>query len=289
MEVKDYMSILAVRAEAENPENPEDYIEDGLLHCGKCHTPKQCRPFPDKSVAVFCVCRCKEQEDAMLRAIREADEIMRKRTACFTGFDGIKKSDCINTFSGDDSPDSDAAKAVRGYVEDINSGWLLLCGRTGTGKSFYAACICNELIDRGLSCRFTSISEIADALFAAEEKSEIYAELTRHNLVVLDDLGAERSTEYMKEITFRVVDCLIRANIPVVITTNLSPQEMINANDTDLQRVYSRICKKAIPVPVTGDDRRRKEMMQSAKSRYRKLIEGGQETDELRGYTEILE
>ena len=100
--VKDYISILAVKAEADNPANPDDFEKDGLLHCGKCKTPKQCRPFADKSIKVFCACRCKEQEEARLRAIRNADEIESKRTACFTGYDGVMKSDCINTFAGDE-------------------------------------------------------------------------------------------------------------------------------------------------------------------------------------------
>lgn len=284
--VKDYISILAVKAEADNPENPDDFEKDGLLYCGKCKTPKQCRPFSDKSIKVFCTCRCKEQEEARLRSIRNADEIESKRTACFTGYDGVMKSDCINTFAGDDNADSKASQAVRGFCNQPD-GWLLLMGGTGTGKSFYAACICNELTDRGMRCKFTSVSEISDALWSAEDKSEVYADLTRYGLIVLDDLGAERSTEYMKEITFRVIDNLLRAGMPVVITTNLSPKQLMEERDTDLQRVYSRICKKAIPIAVTGADRRVKEMLSGASDRVKQLIEGGQ--DELCGYTEIPE
>lgn len=277
--VADYIKIIAARSQAENPKQPEDYIEDGLLHCGKCRTSKQCRPFPDKSVTVFCVCKCKEQEEARLRAIRNADEIKRNREACFGG-----KSDELNTFAADDAPDTDAAKAIRGYVE-MPEGWLLLFGGTGTGKSFYAACICNELIDRGHRCKFTSVSEIADMVFAAEEKAAVYDDLSRYEVVVLDDLGAERNTEYMKEITFRVIDCLMRNAVSVVITTNLSVKELVQTQDTDLQRIYSRICKRAIPIPIVGGDRRVQELMTAAKSRMQKLIEGGQ--DELCGYTEI--
>ena len=285
-QVKDYLSILAMKAEADNPENPDDYKEDGLLYCGKCRTPKQCRPFSDKSITVFCTCRCKEQEEARLKAIRNADAIEGKRTACFTGYDGILKSDCVNTFAGDDNADSKASQAVRGFC-NAPDGWLLLMGGTGTGKSFYAACICNELTDRGLRCRFTSVSEISDALWNAEDKAAVYGELTGSDLVVLDDLGAERSTEYMREITFRVIDNLLRAGMPVVITTNLSPKELMETKDTDLQRVYSRICKKAIPIAVTGADRRVAEMMTVASAKVKQLIEGGQ--DELCGYTEIAE
>lgn len=285
--VSEYLAIIAARTEAENPKAPDDYTVDGLLYCGKCKTPKQCRPFANQSVVVFCACKCKEQGYDRLRAERKASERESARNQCFTGYDGVMKSDCLNTFDADDAEGTAASQAVRGYVDDPRSGWLMLCGKTGTGKSFYAACICNALIDRGCRCKFTSISEIADAVFAAEDKAAVYAELVRYDLIVIDDLGAERRTEYMKEITFRVIDSLLRAEMPVVITTNLTQREMTDQQDTDLQRVYSRICQKAIPVPVTGDDRRLKGMMNTARGRMQKLIEGGR--DELCGYTEISE
>jgi hypothetical protein len=77
----------------------------------------------------------------------------------------------------------------------------------------------------------------------------------------------------------------MRNAVSVVITTNLSVKELVQTQDTDLQRVYSRICKKAIPIPIVGGDRRVQELMAAAKSRMQKLIEGGK--DELCGYTEI--
>ena len=277
--IADYMAIIAARAEAANSQNPDDYIEDGLLICGKCRTPKQCRPFADKSIAVSCVCRCGQEYDEQLKAIRTAGEIEHLRESCFRGYDGTMKDDRLATFGADDAKDSPASKAVRGYAKHPD-GWLLLCGNTGTGKSYYASCICNALVDKGWRCKFTGISEIADALFSAEDKASVYADLSSHSLVVIDDLGAERGTEYMREITFRVIDQLLRSGVHVVITTNKSLKEMMNEQDTDLQRIYSRICKAAIPIPVTGKDRRREELISTARGRMQKLIEEGENASE---------
>ena len=284
--VADYLAIIAARAEAENPANPDDYMQDGLLYCGKCRTPKQCRPFPDKSVAVSCVCKCKEDEDAKLRTIRNEQEVQRRRIQCFQGYDGVMKTDIRNTFGEDDSAQSEASQAIRGFAKNP-PGWLLLFGGTGTGKSFYAGCICNEMISNGHRCKFTSVSEIADAVFSAEDKAAVYADLKSFDLVVLDDLGAERRTEYMNEITFRIIDTLLRNSVSVVVTTNLTMRELMTTEDEDMRRIYSRICQKAVPIPVKGEDRRVKIMMSTAKSRMQELMEGGK--DELCGYTEVDE
>ena len=62
--VKEVFSILAARAEEAIPVRDCDYLgEDGLLICGKCHTPKQCRPFPGSDLTVYCLCKCQQEED----------------------------------------------------------------------------------------------------------------------------------------------------------------------------------------------------------------------------------
>lgn len=277
--VSDFMGIIAARASAANPQNPEDYFVDGILFCGKCKTPKQCRPFHGSDVTVSCTCKCAAEDDLRMMATIRSGGTDSARDSCFRGYDGKLKDDRFATFGADDAKNTPASKAARGYTKNPD-GWLLLCGNTGTGKSYYAACICNAMIDRGYRCKFTSIPEIADALFGAENKSAVYDDLAKHSLVVIDDLGAERSTEYMKEITFRVIDYLLRCGVRVVITTNKSLKEMMNEQDTDYQRIYSRICKAAIPVPVTGKDRRREELIATARGRMQKLIEEGENASE---------
>ena len=66
--VKEVFSILAARAEEAIHVHDSDYLgEDGLLICGKCHTPKQCRPFPDSDFAVYCLCQCHQEEDRLMQ------------------------------------------------------------------------------------------------------------------------------------------------------------------------------------------------------------------------------
>ena len=147
-----------------------------------------------------------------------------------------------------------------------------MSGTNGIGKSFYSACICNALIEKGFRCRFTRISEIESDLWRAENKSAVYAELARFDLVVLDDFGAERDTDYIHEIQFNVLDTLLQLGTTCIITTNLSAQELMNPQSKDMKRIFSRIYKKSIPLVCKGDDRRLKAMIENQK-KLKGLIE----------------
>ncbi len=278
MDMAHMFAILAARSEAANPRKPDDYIgDDGLLYCGKCRTPKQCRPFEDQPQSVvFCACQCFQTEQEAIEARDRLTRAEKDRRICFMNANGELKADAYHTFDTDDAPDSEESRTARGYAEQFHSGmdWLLLCGTNGIGKSFYAACICNALIDKGYMCKFTSISEIAADLWDAENKAAVYADLAKFDLIVLDDFGAERDTEYIREIQFNVIDSQLRMNRPCIITTNLSGAEIMSPKTTDMKRIFSRIYEKVIPLTCKGEDRRRKSLMQEAKDRL-KSIQGG--------------
>lgn len=70
------------------------------------------------------------------------------------------------------------------------------------------------------------------------------------------DLGAERETEYMGEVVHNIIDNRYRAKLPLIITTNLTPDNLKNPTDIRKQRIYSRLLEMCIPVLVPGKDRR---------------------------------
>lgn len=282
MNMPDFMAILAARAEAANPRKPGDVVgEDGLLYCGNCFTPKQCRPFEEnQDIIVYCACKCVKDEQEQLRSRIKAREEQTKRDEskrdCFYSEASGQILNEINaTFELDDSPESEASKITRAYARKFSRGsdWLLLCGTTGVGKSFYAACICNELQKNGYRCKFTSISEIEKQLWNTEDKSAVYTRLAGYDLIVIDDFGAERDTDYMHEIQFNVLDYRLRLKKPCVITTNLTKSEIMNPKSQEMKRIFSRIYERSIPVAVKGEDRRKAEMDARADEKKRRLLE----------------
>ena len=85
---------------------------------------------------------------------------------------------------------------------------LLLWGDVGTGKSFVAACIANALLEQGIPVLMTNFSKILNQMGAmySEERYRYIASFSNYSLLILDDLGIERSTEYALEQVYAVID-----------------------------------------------------------------------------------
>lgn len=135
---------------------------------------------------------------------------------------------------------------------------LLLWGDVGTGKSFAAACIANALLDQAVPVLMTNFSKILNQMGAmySEERYRYIASFNHYSLLVIDDLGIERGTEYAKEQVYAVVDERYKANLPLIVTTNLTINELRNPENVADARIYSCILEMCTPVHVGGGDRR---------------------------------
>ena len=256
---------VSARVKDTLPTAPEDYEQDGLLYCGKCRSPKQTRiEVAGKVMTVYCVCRCRKEElerEEQARRQRAFDDRVRRLRA--EAFDSPYLRAC--TFDADDCPDAFVSRVCRNFAdrfEDMGHKGLLLFGGVGTGKSFYAACIANALVSRGIACRMTTMTALA-------KEREVPDNV---RVVILDDFGTERDTEYMREAVWDVIDTLYRRQITLICTTNLTAKELKTAEDTQKQRIFSRLYEMCMFYELTGKDRRR-ERMKTDNAPYKAILE----------------
>lgn len=251
-------------AEIANPRNPGDYEKDGLLYCHKCNTPKQSRcVLPWKTFIAPCMCKCETEK--YNREREEKAEAERMDAIKNLRINGINDSSVREmTFAVDDRRDAKKSDLAMRYVSKWNQLYrenvgLLFYGNTGNGKTFTAACIANALIDKKVPVLMTSFSKIIKQItgMRAEDKIEYINSINRYDLLILDDLGAERESQYALEIVYDVVDSRYKSGKPMIITTNLTMAEMKNPISMDYQRIYDRILEMCMQIHFDGESRRK--------------------------------
>ena len=130
---------------------------------------------------------------------------------------------------------------------------LLFYGSAGTGKTFAAACIANALLEQKVPVVMTSFVKLLSTVQGFQQDDEkLIAHLNRAQLLIIDDLGAERSTDFALEKVYGIVDSRYRAQLPVIFTTNLSLKEMKDAVDMRYVRIYDRIFELCYPLEFQG-------------------------------------
>lgn len=237
--------------------------DDGLLYCNRCHTARQSRfELFGKIRTVNCLCQCMAEERDRLREEQKRQEYMtRVMSNRAVGFPDKELMNC--TFDSDDGSMPVITNAMKAYVDNFNTfrkngKGLLLYGDVGTGKTFFAACIVNALINKGYPCLMTNFSRLTNQIAGMwEGKQEYIDSLNMFSLVAIDDLGVERDTEYMNENVTTIIDSLYRAKVPMIITSNYTPKQLTESCEIRKKRVYDRMLERCHPVKVNGSSRRK--------------------------------
>lgn len=145
--------------------------------------------------------------------------------------------------------------------DKIGSSGLLLYGDVGTGKSYMAACIANALMEEKLSVRWLQTTQIVEmsGFFNENEYEDYLNSISHPELLIIDDLGAERGTDYAIERVHTLIDYRMSIGKPMIVTTNLELSEMKKTDDVRRKRTYDRIFKSCFPIGFHGASFRQKQ------------------------------
>ena len=262
----------------------DEYMNDmGLICCKNCQSLRQIiLPVGDKQISPRVLCRCQAEErkrqEAEWKARRQREEIARNRSIGIMD-PAIGK----HTFEKDFGYNPRAMEIARNYVEHWeqfkeNSQGLLFWGDVGTGKSFIAGCIGNELLNRGVRVQMTNFSRLLNRLTDLQmgDRNGFIDSLNSFDLLILDDLGIERNSEFAKEQIFSIIDSRYRSGQPMIVTTNLTLDELLNPADLWRKRIFDRVLERSIRVCV-NDQNIRKILSEKAMARGKEMLTHGQE------------
>ena len=270
------MGILESASNAAKSDLP-CYIVDGIEYCEKCHSPRQKRLTilgSERIVNMLCTCQKEKLENEQSERKR-AEEAARVNRNISIGMRDISYRKM--TF---ESSDTDL-KRERNYCEqfpkmqEMNTG-LMFIGEVGTGKTFRAACIANQLLRNGYTVYMDNITSLCSELQEHfSDRQEYIRAITQNDLLVLDDIGAERRTEFMIELIYNIIDSRYRAQKPLIITSNITPAEMMKEQDIRLLRTYDRLREMCSFPIILNESSKRKAIGNSNYLKVKELLENG--------------
>lgn len=152
--------------------------------------------------------------------------------------------------------------AVAAYVDRWAPGTRgrALHGPPGTGKSRLGATVALAVALRGFGVRWAAWSQVLADMRSAMRDDESTAEtesaLMLVSLLVVDDIGAEKPTEWTVDVADRVIGARLAAGRTTIVTSNLSPDELTTKGSIS-DRLASRLAGACDTVQLVGADKRR--------------------------------
>ena len=166
---------------------------------------------------------------------------------------------------------------AREYAKGLVSGKkdsLYITGNIGTGKTHLAASIANYLIDNNIGVKFGTLINLLGVIkesykldtVTEEHIMDLYSKIP---LLVIDDLGKERPSEWVLEKLFTIVNNRYERNLPIVITTNYNREQLgerlaSGSNAIIADSIISRLYEMCSGIVIKDSDKR-KELVRVAK------------------------
>ncbi|OEF95995.1 ATP-binding protein [Desulfuribacillus alkaliarsenatis] len=257
-----------------NPSNHNSYIY-GSYQCNDCNDTGYVLSGSGLDMAAT-RCKCLKNK-SIQRKIKSARISTLLRKCSFDKFDSRYYSNKIIK-GGSHSYREMAEKAldaaasfVHNVLENQLPDSLLFVGKTGRGKTYLAASIANEILDRkpDIGLLFVVVPDLLNEIRSTyDNKNNTHSEFdiidTARNadILILDDLGAHNYSDWVKDKLYSIIDYRLQEQLPTVITTNLlDPPSMdqvlgerITSRIFQLCRVYRMMCERDIRLINSYED-----------------------------------
>lgn len=275
------MENIDLNLDSEKDKDYSCFDEEGFFICLSCKERLEADIQGEYDIVpqrVPIPCKCMRE----LRAKRIATENVRRLEALTVRLrqeSFMDPASQLCRFEFDDGKYPEVTEICKKYVEhwpemSANNYGIIFYGGVGTGKSFYANCIANALLDNQVSVIVATIPYLINRIQGAgfgTEKMELFERLQQCSCLVIDDLGADRGSEYVIEQVFTIVDSRYRSDKPLIVTTNLAPEEITSPSNLGYKRIYDRLLESCMRVKVTGPSRRTEISVQK-KEQFKNLL-----------------
>lgn len=272
---KEAMQKSAKSLEAAKAER-KAYMQEHEINAQDLKLKYECEICKDRGyvekLGVFEKCICLRKMQEQLR-YRKSNLRRRVEKENFSTFNIARFDDKVQY---EISPELELKKTARAQMETIlgeslrfienfdkpDTKSLIFYGGVGLGKSFMCSAIAKEMMDKGRSVLYYTANELVDLLqlytfdreaFFKEYIIEDYRDLDDVDLLIIDDLGAELTNNFVRTSFFNIINTRIIKDKKLIISTNLSPLELKERYD---ERIFSRLIMYTDPYKFVGEDLR---------------------------------
>lgn len=202
-----------------------------------------------------------EEQAKKMLAQKRQDEITKKLNDSGLGKRFQKRT--FNTLK--DTPQNYIAKTkALEFIEKFpDCKGILFQGPVGVGKTHIAAAVANELIKKLYTVVFRNAADIISTFVSTFQENNSVGELIKTfasaDLLIIDDLGKERVSDFASSILYQIVNKLYEDEKPIIITTNFDSKHLIKNLGERGNAIISRITEMCEPVFMDGPDWRVKD------------------------------
>ncbi len=219
---------------------PEDYLDMNYV-CKKCN---------DTGYSNSAYCDCFKKLYGKLAA----DELNKNSRINLSSFDTFD----LSYYNGSDyDMMGKIFRYSKKYAENFgpHSDSILMMGQTGRGKTHLSLAIANEVIRKGYTVVYDSVSNVLQCIndehFGKNPSGNMSDTVISADLLILDDLGTEFPTAVNASTIYNIINTRITRGIPTIISTNLNVEGIQNRYEP---RVVSRITSQYTCLQFVGED-----------------------------------
>jgi DNA replication protein DnaC len=196
-------------------------------HCGGAGYVRMDLPLGHEKFGKLesCVCRAKNVAEGARNRLFVLSNLDRLSHLTFENFSasGNKKAKFMTPQEAESLHE---AFEISEKFAKLQTGWLLLEGGYGCGKTHLAAAIANYSVNHGIPTLFITVPDLLDSLRFAYDDPETtfeqrFEEIRNANLLIMDDFGTQNATGWAQEKLFQIINYRYTNKLPTVITTNL--------------------------------------------------------------------
>lgn len=230
--------------------------------CGKERTWRKVSLFgAEIKASIMCECEVKLEEETKKREEAQAKQERINRVLAMSNLGERFRDAAFDNFK--QLPGTETClETMKEYAETFcrytDSGYCIY-GRPGNGKSHLAAALVNRVIQRGYTAVFIEVPDLFARIKATYDgegsEDKIMRSLASCDLLVLDDAGAEKPTEWVREKFYQIINARYKDRKPMVITTNTP--DMAGLEDIIGFRAYDRVLEMCAPLKNNGESYRR--------------------------------